>query len=211
MRLVILTLTLSFLLLQWSDARDIKDIIKKIQKKYDDIENFEATFEKIETFRLTGSQNITRGKLYVKDGKKYHFETEDQIIISDGKTVWTYNRLNNQVLIDHVRKNSGALLPRDILFKFPKTHYATLLGEEKQNGHKFYIVKLEPKEETQSYFRSIKIWVDDDNWQIVKIKITDLNGNETIFKLSQIDTKHKLSDHLFTFKPTPEMDVVDMR
>ncbi|MHB2156597.1 LolA family protein [Calditrichota bacterium GD2] len=194
-----------------AQARNVKDIIKKVQKKYDDIKNFKASFEKIETFQLTGSQIVTSGKLFIKDGKKYRFETEDQLVISDGETVWTYNRLSNQLLIDRVRKNSGALLPRDILFKFPKTHYATLLGEDEMDGKKVYIVKLDPKEEAQGYFSSVKIWVQDDAWQIVKIEITDLNGNKSIFLLSQIDTRATLSDDLFKFTATPDMDVVDMR
>ena len=192
-------------------AIDAEKIIKKVQKKYDKIENFKATFEKVETFQLTGTQSTTAGTLYVKDGKKYRFETENQLVISDGKTVWTYNRINNQVLIDKVRKNSGALLPRDILFKFPKTHYATLVGQEEIDGHKVYVVKLDPKDDVQGYFSSIKIWVLDKKWQIVKIEITDLNGNKSIFNLSHIDTKTKLPDSLFHFTPTPQMNVVDMR
>ncbi|NOX90282.1 MAG: outer membrane lipoprotein carrier protein LolA [Calditrichaeota bacterium] len=192
-------------------AIDVKDIIKKLQKKYDDIENFKATFEKVETFQLTGSVSKTEGTLYVKDGKKYRFETEDQLIVSDGKTVWTYNRINNQVLIDRVRKNSGVLLPRDILFKYPKTHYATLLGEDKIRGKKVYVVKLDPKEDVHGYFSSLKVWIQDHAWQIVKIEITDLNGNKSIFNLSNIDTKNRLADSLFSFTPTSEMNVVDMR
>ena len=211
MKIYTIGLLLFALAFQFARAKDVKDIIKNVQKKYDDIENFEASFEKIETFQLTGTKNVTSGKLYVKNGKKYRFETEDQLIISDGKTVWTHNRINNQVLIDKVRKNSGALLPRDILFKFPKTHYATLLGEDKVNNKKAYIVKLEPKEDVQSYFSSIKIWVIDKKWQIVKIEITDLNGNKSIFNLSKISTQKDLPDELFTFKATPDMDVVDMR
>ncbi len=192
-------------------ALDAKDIIKKVQKKYDKIKNFEAVFEKVETFQLTGSVNKTSGKLFIKDGQKYRFETEDQLVISDGETVWTYNRLNNQVLIDRVRKNSGALLPRDILFKYPKTHYATLLKREELNGKKTYVVKLEPKEDVHGYFSAVKIWVEDDRWQIVKIEITDLNGNKSVFNLSQINTRAKLADELFRFVPTEDMEVVDMR
>ena len=207
--LVLILLVLMFA--QIMQARDVKDIIKKVQKKYDDIENFEASFEKVETFQLTGTKNVTSGKLYIKNGKKYRFETEDQLVVSDGQTVWTYNRINNQVLIDKVRKNSGALLPRDILFKFPKTHYATLIDQKKINGKKVYIVKLDPKEEVQGYFSSIKIWVLDKEWQIIKIEITDLNGNKSIFNLSGINTQKKLPDDLFTFKASPDMDVVDMR
>ena len=204
----------TFILLLFAQATwaiDAEGIIKKVQKKYDHIKNFKATFDKVETFQLTGTKSTTAGTLYVKDGKKYRFETEDQLIISDGNTVWTYNRINNQVLIDKVRKNSGALLPRDILFKYPKTHYATLIAQKKMDGKKVYIVKLDPKEDVHGYFDSIKIWVTDDDWQIVKIEITDLNGNKSVFNLSHIDTKTNLSDSLFHFTPTPQMNVVDMR
>ncbi len=211
MKAKILFLLVLFVLANSTFAIDAEKIIKKVQKKYDKIENFKAMFEKVETFRLTGTKSTTAGTLYVKNGKKYRFETENQLVISDGKTVWTYNRINNQVLIDKVRKNSGALLPRDILFKFPKTHYATLVGQEKIDGKKAYIVKLDPKEDVQGYFSSIKIWVLDHTWQIVKIEITDLNGNKSIFNLSHIDTKTKLSDSLFHFTPTAQMNVVDMR
>ncbi len=200
-----------FVFSQATWAIDAEKIIKKVQKKYDHIENFKASFEKVETFQLTGTKSTTAGTLYVKNGKKYRFETENQLVISDGKTVWTYNRINNQVLIDKVRKNSGALLPRDVLFKYPKTHYATLIAQKKWNGKKVYIVKLEPKEDVHGYFSSVKIWVTDDDWQIVKIEITDLNGNKSYFNLSHIDTKTVLPDSLFSFKPTPEMNVVDMR
>jgi chaperone LolA len=203
---VLLIVSFSLLL-----AMDAKDVIKKVQKKYDHIKNFQATFEKIETFQLTGSREKSAGKLFIKNGKKYRFETEDQWVISDGKTVWTFNRINNQVLIDKVRKNSGALLPRDILFKYPKTHFATLVGQEKRDGKKVYIIKLEPKEDNQGYFSSVKIWVENRSWNIVKIEVTDLNGNKSIFELSKIDTKSTIPDSLFTFTPQPDVNVVDMR
>lgn len=211
MKIKLLFVLVLFILANAVWAIDAEGIIKKIQKKYDHIKNFKATFEKVETFQLTGTKSTTAGTLYVKNGKKYRFETENQLVISDGNTVWTYNRINNQVLIDKVRKNSGALLPRDILFKYPKTHYATLIARKKMNSKKVYIVKLNPKEDVHGYFNSIKIWVTDDDWQIVKIVITDLNGNKSVFNLSHIDTKTKLADSLFQFKPTPQMNVVDMR
>ena len=75
---VLLIVSFSLLL-----AMDAKDVIKKVQKKYDHIKNFQATFEKIETFQLTGSREKSAGKLFIKNGKKYRFETEDQWVISD--------------------------------------------------------------------------------------------------------------------------------
>ncbi len=192
-------------------ADDAEDIIEKVQKTYDKMDNFSAAFKQIERFKITGSESETIGRIYVADGTKYRFESDDQIIVTDGKTIWTYNDISNQLLIDQVRENSGALLPRDLLFKYPKKYYATLLNEIKESGEKLYVLKLSPKEEEQGYVSAIKIWVEDDDWIIRKIETTDINGNSSTFELTEMDTKKELADSLFNFNIEEHMEVVDMR
>lgn len=202
------------ILLFWlasATAADVNTIIKKVQNTYDDMDNLTATFKQVEAFKLTGSVSETSGKIYVKNGVKYRFESEDQVIVTDGKTVWTYNSLSNQLIIDNVRKNSGALLPRDLLFKYPKKYYATLLKTSQQDGHTVYLIRLDPKEGTHGYFSAIKIWVEKGSWHIRKIQTTDLNGNTTTFEISAMDTKSKLADDLFKYQAAPDAEVVDMR
>jgi len=200
-----------FLWLITATAADVNDIIKHVQKTYDHMDNLTAVFRQVQSFKLTGSTSETSGKIYVKNGVKYRFESEDQVIVTDGKTVWTFNSLSNQLIIDNVRKNSGALLPRDLLFKYPKKYYATLLKTEKQNGRTVYLIRLDPKEGTHGFFNNIKIWVEKDSWFIRKIQTTDLNGNSTTFEISAMDTKSKLSDDLFEYKAAPDAEIVDMR
>ncbi len=200
-----------FLWLVSATADDVNDIIKKVQNTYDDMDNLTATFRQVEAFKLTGSLSETRGKIYVKNGVKYRFESEDQVIVTDGKTVWTFNSLSNQLIIDNVRKNSGALLPRDLLFKYPKKYYATLLKSEQQNKRTVYLIRLDPKEDTHGFFSNIKIWVEKGSWHIRKIQTTDLNGNSTTFEISAMDTKSKLSDDLFKYQAASDAEVIDMR
>ncbi|MBD3225528.1 MAG: hypothetical protein GF313_12435 [Caldithrix sp.] len=192
-------------------AAEVDEIIENVQDTYDDMENLTATFKQIEMFKLTGSKTEMTGKIYVADGIKYRFESDDQVIVTDGKTIWSYNRLNNQVMIDHVKENSSALLPRDLLFKYPKTHYATLLGEEEWKDKEVYIVKLDSKEDVHGYVKSVKLWIDKDDWHIWQVKTTDMNNNQTIFKMLQIDTKQSLGQQLFHFQPDSTMEVMDRR
>jgi outer membrane lipoprotein-sorting protein len=192
-------------------AQNAKDIIKDVQDKYDEIDNFSASFNQVETFKLTGSKNITSGKIYIKNGEKYYFESDDQKIITDGKTIWTFKGINKQVLIDKLRPGSGALLPRDILFKYPKKYFTTLLGKEKKSGKTIYKLRLDKKNDSDGFIKSIKIWVEDDSWLIKKIETTDINGNSTAFELSNINIKKKLADDMFELKITDDMNVIDMR
>ena len=201
-------LTLSF---QMVFGQNVKDIIEEVQDTYDDLDDISANFKRIESFKLTGSVNETTGKIFIKSGVMYRFESEDQTIVTNGKTVWTYNAITKQLIIDNVSEDSGALLPRDMLFKYPKEYYSTLLNEESLNGQKMYVVKLDPRENVHGYIKSMKIWIDDDNWYIHRIETTDLNDNVSKFEITHIAVNKDLKDSFFTFTPTADMQVVDMR
>lgn len=194
-----------------SYAQDVNKIIKNVQKTYDKLDNLSATFVQTETFKITGSQTETIGKIYIKDGIQYRFESDDQSIVTDGKNVWTYNQLSNQLLIDHVRENSGALLPRDLLFKYPKNHYATLIGEEGTKASKVFIVRLDPKEDHTGYLSSIKLWVKNKSWHIIKVEAFDLGGNSSRFEIQDMNTDTKIPTDYFSYSAPEGADVVDMR
>ncbi len=200
-----------FLVFQATAADDVNDIIKNVQKTYDKMENLTASFRQVDTFSITGSVSEASGRIFIKDKVKYRFESDDQIIVTDGKTIWTFNNMTQQLLIDNVRKNSGALLPRDLLFEYPKNYIATLLGEQKVDGDKAYNIRMDPKENIHGYVKFMKLWIQKNSWHIIKIETTDLNGNVSTFEISDIDAKSKLTDQMFRFQETDKMQVVDMR
>jgi outer membrane lipoprotein carrier protein len=192
-------------------AESISKIIKEVQKKYEQIGNLSADFSQIESFKLTGSENETSGKIYVKNGIKFRLETEDQTVVTDGKTVWTYSTMNNQVLIDRVKEGEGSLLPRDLLFKYPRDYYATLLEETKIGNEKYYCIKLDPKEGVQGYIKTMKMWIHPKSYIISKIEYTDFNTNVSTFEIRKADITTVLPDSLFIFEPGSDMQVVDLR
>jgi outer membrane lipoprotein carrier protein len=192
-------------------AESISKIIKELQKRYEQIVNLSADFQQIEQFKLTGSENETNGKIYIKNGVKFRLETDEQTVVTDGKTVWTFSRMNNQVLIDRVKEGEGSLLPRDLLFKYPRDYYATLLEETKIGSEKYFCIKLDPKEGVQGYIKTMKMWVNTKTYIIAKIEYSDFNDNVSIFEIRRADTATVLPDSLFVFKPAAGMQVVDLR
>ena len=210
MKIKILIMAALFYSFSYS-AESISKIVKEIQQTYEKINNLTADFSQMEQFNLTGTQNETRGKIYVKGGIKFRLETEDQTVVTDGKTVWTYSVMNNQVLVDRVKEGEGSLLPRDLLFKYPRDYYATLLEETKIGGEKYYLIKLDPKEGVQGYIKTMKMRVHAKSYIISRIEYTDFNNNISILEIRQADTTINLPDSLFIFKPAPEMQVVDLR
>ena len=210
MKITLIIVLLCFLIVPLF-AQDVNDIIEEVQEAYEDMDNLTAKFQQVETFKLTGSTTVLDGKIYVSGGQKYRFESDQQTIVTDGKTVWAYNTNTGQVIVDHARENSSVLMPRDLLFKYPKDYYATLLKEEEKNDNTIFVLKLEPKEDIHGYIKEMKIWVSEDTWYIQKIETTDLRNNSTVFEITDMDTKTELSDKLFTFEADDNIEVYDRR
>jgi chaperone LolA len=204
----VLTITLSFSLLY---AASVTKIVQKIQDKYEKIDNLSAEFVQVDQFKLTGSKSETKGKIFVKNGIKYRLETEDRTIVTDGQTVWTYSLFSNQVLVDRVKEGDGSLLPRDLLFKYPRDYYASLLDEVELNGDDYYILKLDPKEGIHGYVKTMKIWVNSDSYIITKIEYTDFNDNISYFEIKRVDIDTELANTLFQFEIGNNVEVVDLR
>jgi len=187
------------------------EIIEEIQDVYDNIEYFSAEFVQKEKFTLTESVNETAGKIFIKNGTEYKLETDDHIIITDGKSVWSYSIHSNQVVIDFVKEGDASVLPRDMLFKYPQNYYSTLLNTEKINNDKYYVLKMVPKEDTQGYIKSMKIWVNSNTYLINKLEYVDLNENTSSFEINKLDVKTKLPDDMFEFITPQGAEIIDMR
>ena len=105
--ILMLTALLSF-------AGDIspKKIIDKVQGTLSAAGSIRVHFTDTFLWKLTGQKQSLSGELIMDNNDRFHITTEDQIIVSDGKTLWTYSKPSNRVLIDKLDTSDDALLPR---------------------------------------------------------------------------------------------------
>lgn len=187
-----------------------KEIINKVREKYDELISFKAEFTQTFVWELAGETQSVQGTLYVQGNNNYRIETEDQLIVTDGVTVWIFSKKSEQVIIDLVNKSADNPLPKDLLFQYSKDYKARFIAEEKVDGHKTYAVALEPKEE-EGFIKSMKIWVDKSNWITRKIEQVDINDNINTYEIRNIEENIKLDAALFKFKIPETAEVVDLR
>lgn len=187
-----------------------KDIVKKVKQKYESLESLKADFEQVYNWVLAGETQTLKGTIFLKSGNKYRIETEGQIIVTDGKTVWTYSETNQQVIIDLLSKSGENPLPKDLLFRYSEEYIPHLAAEEKLDGKKTYILNLVPKDK-EAFIKSMKIWVDASSWLTVKIEQVDINDNINTYHVRNIEQNIQLDTSLFTLKIPPDTEVVDLR
>ncbi len=193
-------------------AANVKKIIHQIQKKYQKVTTLEIQFKQKTIYQLTNMESEVFGTLILdRKNDRYRLETEDQLIIDDGKTFWRYNKLENQVLIDYAKKSDEDVLLSDFLFDIQKKYYAELVSEEKTNKQKQFVIKLTPKNAEESYFKAIKVWVIDKTWEIKRVVYIDINDNQTEFEITNLKVNVSIPETAFNFKPPQGVDIVDLR
>jgi len=200
--LVLLPLSIAF-------SIDAREIIENVQEQYDDLKDVTITFRQTVRFKVSRAEQATSGTLYFKKPNKYRIETEDRTIVTDGKTSWSYNQKNRQVLIDTYKPEAHALSPERLLLQYPKDFYSTLVGEEQLGKLRCHVLKLTPKEDN-SFATALKIWVSKD-WYIRKVEVTDINGAVTTYLIESLVADQKLADGRFEFEAPEKAEVIDLR
>jgi len=189
---------------------DPQEILREVRKTYDGIRDAEIRFTERTRFPQSTLEQRSAGTLYLKKEHKYRVETDDQTVVTDGATVWSYSRVNNQVLIDTFKGGDNAFAPEKILSGGGTDYAATVLGREKAGGADCVLLKLVPKSES-SLVRTLHLWVDRNERLVRQAVITDVNGKETTYTVADIKLNPGLSDSRFVLEIPAGAEVVDMR
>lgn len=190
-----------------SNAQNAQEIIKKVQSKYENITDAKATFT--QTLKSSGGKaNSSSGVIYIKKEDKYRIEAGGQVIITDGKTSWSYSKKRKQVVIDNYKDDGNSFSPNKFLFNYPENFYSDLDGEENVGGVDCYIIKLSPR--SNGSVKSAKLWVDKNEDLIRKINIVTSESSNT-YSLKDISLDAGLSSSKFSFTPPEGVEVIDLR
>jgi chaperone LolA len=187
------------------------EIIKKVKDKYDDLKTFHAEFAQASYWKLADNIHEQKGKIWLKGKDKFKIETDDQTVVSDGKTIWTYSQFNNQVIIDHVAKSGEDIrLPKDIFFKYSEDYNPIYLQDEKIDNQDCSVLELRAKTE-DIFIKYMKIWINLKFFVPIKIEQVDINGNSNTYLLTNIQVNKAINDDLFIYKVTGAVEIIDMR
>jgi len=192
-------------------AEDPPDrIIRNVEKKLEQTKTIRLEFLEERIWKLTGETQGLRGELVLEGESRFRISTEDQVIVSDGTTLWTYNLPTKQVLIDKLVNTKDALLPRQILFQYTRDYRVHGLAGESVLGIPCAVLVF-TSETGDVFIPQVKVWVDKTEWIPRKIEQKDINEDLTVYTLENVRIGIPLDPSLFRFTPPKDADVIDMR
>ncbi len=192
-------------------AQDASDLLGKIQKRYESMKNVCAEFTQTFSWKMAGENQLFEGTICTRNGVQFRIETGDQLIVTDGKTVWTMPHSNKQVIIDDASEN-GDTNPflKSFLKNYIDNYRSELLGTENLAGAPCHHIRLKANS-ADEFTREVEIWADQKSLLMNKIKQTDMNGNTSTYEVRGIDLNARLTDATFRPEIPAGYEVVDMR
>jgi len=211
MRKITAIIGLLFVLTPLLYGQSAEEVIQKVQEQVNTSEPIRVKFQQVFEWKLTGKEEKVQGSMVLQGLDKFRIDTPDQTIVSNGKTMWTYSRPENQVIIDTVRQSGQSLMPRDILFSYPDEYNTKIIQKSTELDGQFVVVlRMLPKNEDQ-FIQEIKVWINRESWKPMKVEFTDLNDNQTVYGIESIAKDANISEDAFQFQPPKEAEVIDVR
>jgi outer membrane lipoprotein-sorting protein len=68
------------------------EIMKNVEHRLADQKTVKARFEEVYVWKLTGEKQTVKGEFLLKGDDRFRITTDDQIVVSDGKTIWTFKK-----------------------------------------------------------------------------------------------------------------------
>lgn len=197
-----------FLSIVLINAQSANETIKKIQSKFNSIGNFTAGFTQ-SFFNTSGNeQGKATGKFTYKRKNKFVVELKNQMIVSNGETIWNYDKKFNRVVVSYLSDDPTSFSLEKFVFDYPPLCKAKMVKESSGVANDF-VLELTPKD-NDLQFKLVKIWKSVDNL-ISKMELVDIGDMKYSFTFSDIKVNQDLADQIFTFNAPKGTKVIDLR
>lgn len=186
-------------------------IIRRVQEKFESLETLSVHFEMRYQTGQAGGVESQEGMIFLDGQGRFKTETPQETVVSDGKTIWMYNALENQVI---VRSNADAagdmLTPQMLMVQYPSRYTVEKVEEATFSDRLCDVLVMVPKDETDPT-RVLKVWIDRKENLTRKLFLEDLAGNATTFEFEAFQLGQKLPAETFQFVPPEGAEVIDLR
>lgn len=197
-------------------AIDGPEVIDRVQKQFDKLKTLSARFEKRHFWKLVEQTQSVKGELHVEKPNRFRLESEIRTVVTDGKTAWSYDPQNEQVLVNHYvaveddRSYEKLLFDLVLLGGYEDRFEPRYLKEERVGGRRCHVVDLRSKEQ-DAYIETVRLWIDRGEWLVRQVEYRNINGDVTTYELDQLKKNKRPDEGVFQFRTPKGVEVVDLR
>jgi outer membrane lipoprotein-sorting protein len=194
------------------EDKKAKDILNKLSTKTKAYSSIKTDF----SYSLVNKDrkiNTTQNWKLILKGDRYRLDMGDQLIISDGKTLWKILKNDKEVEISIPAGGDESLNPRNIFTMYEKGFKFKYVKEEKLGTKTVHTIDLFPVNPKEKDYNSIRLYIDKAALQVVKSEIRGKNGNMYTYNIKKFTTNEAVDAAQLSYKTAdfPGFEVNDLR
>jgi outer membrane lipoprotein-sorting protein len=210
MKKILISLLLAILCSSFYGQDKATAILEEVKAKTESYKTIKAGFTYKMENKQAGINESKDGTILIK-GDKYRLTIAGQLVICNGKTVWTYLKESEEVQINNVDASDESITLSNLLDSYQEDYKSKFISEKAQGAKTVQTIELTPlKGKTYS---KIRIDIEKTKKQILSFVLYDKNGSSYSTLIREFVTDTPMNDAEFTFdvKKYPGVEVVDMR
>lgn len=189
-----------------------KAILDDIKAKYQAYGTLDIQFSL--SISVDGEVDVQTGSIVQQD-ERFRLETKEQMMISDGKTIWFYLKNRNEVQINNTDPDDADnfMSPNNLLRIYESNQFVyALMGETREKGRLVQAIEFKPREERDDLTK-MRMIVDKKNKEIVRIKAFTRDGAQYTIEMKSVKKAASTSSKVFSFDKAkyPGVTVEDLR
>ena len=199
------------------ESEEIQDgatILKRASIAYTNLKSMRADFVQRRENPLLNSNITSRGTMYQRKPDRLLLkfsEPAGDVIVSDGRYFWLYYPSVDRRQVLRSAASGGDAGAVDLQAQFIgdplKRFRFTYQGKQQVAGRQAYVLTLTPRENVG--YRTLKVWVDANDYLVRRFQITEETGALVEFQLNNLEVNAQMGDNLFRFTPPAGARIVE--
>jgi outer membrane lipoprotein carrier protein len=190
------------------------EVVKKLQKFYDDTTDFSADFTQKYTYKAYGRSQTSKGKVFFKKAGKMSWnytKPATKYFVTDGKDFWVYEPDEKQA---YKATLEDSQIPVALTFlsgkgKLLDEFTAKLLtADPRAAAPTDFVVELSPKKGETDYKKVVMI-VNATDFSLKEVYVYDPTDNENHLTFTKMKVNKGIPDTQFEFTPPADVKIVD--
>jgi len=186
-------------------SQSASDYLKKLQNKFETVKDFKADYSGLLYSKNGKIIAKFKGELLYKKSKKIKIFTKRRTIISNGNSLWTFDKKLNRVVITNPKDNPNPVSIETYLYDYAKLCNVEKLKEKESEMSGIRLSANSKKIK----FDYADIWFTNDYF-VKQIELVKRNNRYSV-ELSKVKLNQGLKNSEFDFKILKGMKVVDLR
>ena len=186
-----------------ASAQSPDAVARRLQQRYGATETLRARF-----VQTAGGQRL-QGTLSVKDDA-FRLDLGSQVLVTDGGTLWSYSRDDDQVVVQDYDPASVGFSPGQLFTDYLDVFRVTGASRATIAGVRHDVLTLRPRRSGSSV-RDATLYVRSSDAVPTRVRVHDTNGGTLAFDLRDVERNVPLAASTFRFDAPRGTEVVDLR